>query len=145
MRYARGCGIKDGATDYVLTSFAPLFPFGHGLSYTEFAYRDLTITPESIGPSGQVTVSVTVENVGDRPGDEVVQLYINDVISSVVTPVIELKGFERTSLQPGESRTVRFVLGPKELALLDRHLERVVELGEFQVTVGGLKGTFQVR
>ncbi len=132
------------AYDYVLTEFAPLFPFGYGLSYTQFAYRDLTIEPEAIAPAGQVRVSVTVQNVGDRAGDEVVQLYINDVISSVVTPVIELKGFQRIHLEPGESRTVRFVLGPKELALLDRHLEPVVEPGEFEVMVGGLKGAFRV-
>ena len=82
---------------------------------------------------------------GDRAGDEVVQLYLNDVVSSVVTPLKELKGFQRVALQPGESRTVTFTLGSKQLALLDRHLEPVVEPGTFEVMIGGLKGTFEVR
>ena len=133
------------AYDYVLTSGKPLFEFGHGLSYTRFAYSDLSVTPPAIAPAGQVTVSVTVKNAGDRPGDEVVQLYIRDLVSSVVTPLKQLKGFQRVTLQPGESRTVECTLGPKHLSLLDRHLEPVVEPGTFEVTVGGLKGTFEVR
>jgi len=103
------------------------------------------VTPPAIAPAGQVTVSVTVKNAGDRPGDEVVQLYICDLVSSVVTPLKQLKGFQRVTLQPGESRTVECTLGPKHLSLLDRHLEPVVEPGTFEVTVGGLKGTFEVR
>lgn len=132
------------AYDYVLTSGKPLFPFGYGLSYTRFEYDSLAMTPRTIGPAGQVTVSVVVKNAGDRAGDEVVQLYVNDLVSSVVTPLKELKGFQRITLQPGEKRTVTFTLGPKQLALLDRHLEPVVEPGTFEVMVGGLKGTFEV-
>lgn len=133
------------AYDYVLTSFKPLFEFGYGLSYTRFEYSDLTTTPQAIGPGGQVTVSVKVQNAGDRAGDEVVQLYIRDLVSSVVTPLKQLKGFRRIALQPGETQTVEFTLGPKHLSLLDRHLEPVVEPGTFEVRVGGLKGTFEVR
>lgn len=132
------------AYDYVTSDFDPLFAFGYGLSYTTFSYSDLVITPETIGPAAHVTVHVTVSNTGDRAGDEVVQLYVNDVISSVVTPVIELKAFQRISLAPGESKTVTFDLGPKDLELLDKHLEPVVEPGTFEVQVGGLKGSFEV-
>jgi beta-glucosidase len=132
------------AYDYVDGEFAPLYPFGYGLSYTRFSYSDLTVTPGTIRPGGRVQVAVTVENVGDRAGDEVVQLYLRDVVSSVATPLQQLKGFARVTLRPGERRTVEFTLGPQELALLDRHLEPVVEPGTFEVTVGGLKGTFEV-
>jgi beta-glucosidase len=132
------------AYDYVLTSGKPLYEFGYGLSYTRFEYADLAISPQCIGPAGQVTVSVTVKNAGDRAGDEVVQLYVLDLVSSVVTPVKQLKGFRRVTLGAGESRTVEFTLGPKHLALLDRHLEPVVEPGTFAVMVGGLEGTFEV-
>jgi len=132
------------AYDYVLTSGKPLFEFGYGLSYTHFEYDSLAITPQTIGPAGQVIVSVVVKNAGDRGGDEIVQLYVNDVVSSVVTPLKELKGFQRVTLQPGESRTVTFALGPKHLALLDRHLEPAVEPGIFEVMIGGLKGTFEI-
>ncbi len=133
------------AYDYVQTPFEPQFPFGFGLSYTTFAYRDLTITPDTIAPAGRVTVEVTVENTGDRVGDEVVQLYLRDLVSSVVTPVRQLKGFQRVTLEPGESQTVSFELGPKELQLLDRHLEPVVEPGGFEVMIADLKGVFEVR
>jgi beta-glucosidase len=138
------------AYDYVLTSGKPLFEFGYGLSYTRFEYSGLTITSgqndaQAIGPAGQITVSVVVRNAGERAGDEVVQLYVRDLVSSVVTPLKQLKGFQRITLQPGESRTVGFTLGPKHLSLLDRHLEPVVEPGTFEVMVGGLKGTFEVR
>jgi beta-glucosidase len=132
------------AYDYVDGEFAPLYPFGYGLSYTRFSYSDLTITPGTIRPGGRVQVAVTVENVGDRAGDEVVQLYLRDVVSSVATPLQQLKGFARVTLQPGERRVVEFTLGPKELALLDRHREPVVEPGTFEVTVNVLKATFEV-
>jgi beta-glucosidase len=132
------------AYDYVDGAFAPLYAFGYGLSYTRFGYRDLAITPAAIRPGGHVQVAVTVENVGTRAGDEVVQLYLSDLVGSVVTPLKQLKGFARVTLQPGEQRVVEFTLGPKELALLDRHLEPAVEPGTFEVMVGGLKGTFEV-
>jgi beta-glucosidase len=95
-----------------------------------------------------VTVSVDVLNAGQRAGDEVVQLYVRDVVSSVATPVKSLKGFSRVHLQPGESRTVTFELKPSDLALLDRTFNWVVEPGAFEVmvggsSVGGLKGAFE--
>jgi len=126
------------------TSFRPyldmgreaLWPFGHGLSYTSFKLDNLKVNPERIGPAGRATVTVNVTNTGPRAGDEVVQLYIHDRVSSVTRPVKELRGFERVSLGPGEAKTVSFTLGPEALSLLDEHMSRVVEPGRFDVMVG---------
>jgi beta-glucosidase len=115
---------------------SPLFPFGHGLSYTKFEYTNLKISPAQVGPWGEVQVSADVQNTGQLQGAETVQLYVNDLVSSVTRPVRELKGFEKIVLQPGEKRTVRFKLGPEELSFLDRNLEPVVEPGTFRVMVG---------
>jgi len=121
---------------YVDIENTPLYPFGHGLSYTTFEYGNLKITPAETGVGGTVSVSLDVTNTGKRFGKEIVQLYIQDVISSVSTPVQELKGFEKIDLEPGESKTVTFTLTPEHLALYNRHLERVVEPGEFKVQIG---------
>lgn len=121
---------------YVDMNPTPLYEFGYGLSYTKFEYSNLKVEPKVTGTGGSVRVTADVENTGDRPGAEVVQLYINDVISSVVTPVKQLRGFEKIALRPGEKKTVSFVLAPEHLALLDRHLERSVEPGTFKVMVG---------
>jgi len=129
----------------------PLFAFGYGLSYTEFKYSNLLISPGIIGPAGDVFVSVDVENTGKREGEEVVQLYIDDVYSSVSTPVKELRGFEKVKLAPGEKKSVRFQLSPEHLSLLDINLQPVVEPGMFKVMVGSssedirLKGEFEVK
>ena len=127
----------------------PLFAFGHGLSYTRFQLSNLKLSRRDIPPDGRLAVSVDVQNIGDRPGDEVVQLYIRDLVASVVRPVKELAGFERVSLQAGETKTVRFELGPERLGLYNRQLQFVVEPGEFRVTVGtsstgGLEDRFEV-
>ena len=130
---------------------SPLFPFGHGLSYTTFEYSNLNITPKVSGPGAHYTVSVNVKNTGKREGKEVVQLYIDDVISSMVTPIIELKGFEKINLRPGEQKTVTFTLTPEHLSMLDAHMERVVEPGKFKVMVGSScddirqEGEFEVK
>ncbi|MCE5249784.1 glycoside hydrolase family 3 C-terminal domain-containing protein [bacterium] len=136
---------------YADMSAEPLFYFGHGLSYTTFEYSNLRITPKETGPAGEVKISVDVKNTGAREGKEVVQLYINDVIATVSTPVIELKGFEKIALKPGETKKVDFVLGPEHLSLINRHMERVVEPGTFEVMVGHsskdirLKGTIEIK
>jgi beta-glucosidase len=122
---------------YLYASTAPLFPFGHGLSYTTFAYSDLKVSPQQIGPAGRAEVSVTVTNTGRRAGDEVVQLYIRDLVSSVTRPVMELKDFRRVALAPGESRTVTFTLTPDKLAFFDLDMRRTVEPGWFDIMVGG--------
>ena len=114
----------------------PLYPFGYGLSYSNFEYSNIRISPESTGPHGKFTVLVDVKNVSNRTGKEVVQLYIRDKISTVVRPVKELKGFDKIHLKPGESETVSFELGFKELKMLDRDMNWVVEPGDFQVMIG---------
>src|SRR5262249_11225854 len=101
---------------YLFDSTRPLFPFGHGLSYTNFAYSTPTVSPARIGPDRPATVSVDVTNTGTRVGDEVVQLYLRAEVSRATRPVAELKGFRRITLAPGERRTVTFELGPEQLS-----------------------------
>jgi beta-glucosidase len=121
---------------YLDVSWTPLFPFGYGLSYTQFRLSNLQLSAQRIRPDGRLTVSADVENTGRRAGDEVVQLYIHDVAASVTRPVKELKGFERITLQPGEKRRVEFTLTPRELGFYNREMRFVVEPGEFKVFVG---------
>ncbi|MDT5271852.1 MAG: beta-glucosidase [Acidobacteriota bacterium] len=121
---------------YLYTNKEPLFPFGYGLSYTTFAYSDLKVSPQQIGPAGSASVSVIVTNTGRRAGEEVVQLYITDLVSTVTRPVIELKDFKRVSLAPGESKTVTFTLAPDKLSFLDLDMRRTVEPGWFDIMVG---------
>lgn len=136
-------------TKYLDLPNTPLYPFGYGLSYTEFKLSNLQTDKREILPNGSVKVSVDVENVGKRTGDEVVQLYIHDVAASVTRPVKELRGFRRITLRAGEKRTVEFVLTSKELEFYDRALKPIVEPGTFQVFVGtssenGLQTDFEV-
>jgi beta-glucosidase len=123
--------------EYLGSTVLPLFPFGWGLSYSTFKYANVRATPDSIGPQGRTTVSVDVTNSGAVRGDEVVQLYIRDDVSSVTRPVKELRGFRRITLNPGETKTVEFTLGPDELSFLNRDMHRVVESGTFTIMVGG--------
>jgi beta-glucosidase len=116
--------------------WTPLYPFGYGLSYTTFKIGKPQLSAPQISANGKLTVSVEVENTGKRAGDEVVQLYIRDVVASMTRPVKELKGFQRVSLQPGEKRRLEFVLGPEHLGFWNREMRYVVEPGEFRVMVG---------
>jgi len=122
--------------DYLFESAEPLYPFGYGLSYTTFSYDNLSVSPSVIGQGGRTTVRVNVMNTGKVTGDEVVQLYIRDEVSSVTRPVEELKGFQRVTLKPGETKMVAFTVTPAELSFLNEAMERVVEPGEFSVMVG---------
>ncbi len=122
---------------YLFDDKTPLFSFGHGLSYTTFAYSDLKVTPEVGGIGTTAKVSVQVTNTGTRAGDEVVQLYIHDRLASVTRPIMELKDFCRITLQPAESKTVEFELTPEKLSFINEQMERVVEPGEFDIMVGG--------
>jgi beta-glucosidase len=119
------------------TSIKPLFPFGWGLSYTNFKYDNLRLAPNAIGPQGTTAVSVDVTNTGKVAGAEVAQLYIHDEVSSVTRPIKELRGFHRVTLDPGKTETITFTLGPDELSFLDREMHRVVEPGSFDIMVGG--------
>jgi len=116
--------------------FTPLYRFGHGLSYTTFKYSNLTIAPRPEDP-GFITVSVDIENTGDRDGDEVAQLYITDLLTSVITPVIELNGVKRVSLKKGEKKTAIFELTPYQLSFLNADMERVLEPARLRIHVGG--------
>lgn len=135
--------------DYVDLSVKPLYPFGHGLSYTRFEYRDLEVSPAQVSSAGEVILQVTVQNTGQRAGDEVVQLYLRDVLASVTRPVKELKGFCRVTLQPGEARTVTFRLPVALLAFYNLERQYVVEPGKIEVMVGSsaedirLRGEFE--
>jgi beta-glucosidase len=128
---------------YLYTSKEPLFPFGYGLSYTTFEYSNLKVSPAQIGPGGQAQVSVTVTNTGKRAGDEIVQLYIHDLVGSVTRPVKELKDFRRISLAPGETKTVTFTITPDKLSFYNLNMERVVEPGWFDIMVGTSSEKYQ--
>ncbi len=134
---------------YLDSPNTPLYPFGYGLSYTTFEYGDLVLSADTIAPGGTMTVSATVRNTGDVAGAEVVQLYVRDLVASVVRPVKELEGFTKVFLEPGEAQTVQFTLGPGELGFYDRDMQWVVEPGDFKVWIGwssdeGLEGSFVV-
>jgi beta-glucosidase len=123
----------------------PLYPFGFGLSYTNFRYENLKLSAKSIKAGQSVKVSVDVRNAGDRAGDEVVQLYVTDVAASVPTPIRSLAGIKRIFLKPGEKQTVSFTLGAERMTVIDDKGQRVVEPGEFTVSVGGKQPGFTGR
>lgn len=131
--------------DYDNLSGLPLFPFGFGLSYTQFRYEQLTVSPAVIGTKDSAVVKFRLTNTGDRAGEEVVQLYIRDRLSSVVTPVLALKGFQRVSLAAGASREIRFSLGPEQLAILNDKLQPVVEPGECAIYIGASSADLRLK
>lgn len=142
---------KSSSATYVDESNKPLFAFGHGLSYSRFEYSNLKIGKPDISIDENQTITVSIKNISDRAGAEVVQLYITDTYSSVGTPRIQLRGFKRVELGPNEEKEVEFTLLPDDLSLWNVDMERVVEPGEFQVKIGAasddirLEGTFNVQ
>jgi beta-glucosidase len=124
-------------SNYLDVSNEPLYPFGFGLSYTEFGYGELKLSASEITSADSLRVSIDITNKGTRDGSEVVQLYIRDLVGSVTRPVKELKGFQKISLKAGETRTVNFTLGMKDLSFYNSELKFVAEPGQFQVFVGG--------
>lgn len=142
---------KPGSDEVSSTAVSgALYPFGHGLSYTTFAYRDLEISPLQQGPLGDIHISFKVKNMGKVQGDEVVQLYLRDEVSSVTTYTKVLRGFERITLKAGEEQTVHFTLRPQDLGLWDKYMQFRVEPGSFKVMVGSssvdirLQGQFKI-
>lgn len=138
-----GRPLKEGAwfekfrSNYLDVTNEPLYPFGYGLSYTDFAYGDVTLSKSELSGNEELTASITVTNTGKADGAEVVQLYIRDLVGSVTRPVSELKGFEKVNLKAGETRTIRFTITPELLKFYNYDLDYVAEPGEFEVMIGG--------
>jgi beta-glucosidase len=150
--YRKPSGRKSATWgDYVDGSADPLFEFGYGLSYTAFEYSNLVIRPKKAPVDGEITIKVDITNIGNRAGEEVVQLYINDILASVTRPVKELRGFARIYLKVSEKKTVTFHLPTDDLAFYDKKMERKVEPGVFRVMIGSssadvrLQGEFEVK
>ncbi|HEU5057961.1 MAG TPA: glycoside hydrolase family 3 N-terminal domain-containing protein [Kofleriaceae bacterium] len=133
------------SSKYIDAPIPPLFPFGHGLSYTRFEYAGLVISPEAPAAQGTVAIEFTVKNAGDRAGVEVAQLYVRDPAASATRPVLELKGFARVELAPGQTRTVRIELPVAMLAFHGADMRRAVEPGEIQVMVGASSADLRLR
>jgi beta-glucosidase len=131
--------------DYVDLTGQPLFPFGFGLSYTTFEYSDLVLDPAETTADGAVTVRCRIRNSGTRAGDEVVQLYVRDVLASVARPVMELRGFTRVHLRPGEEREISVRLGRDDFRMLDERMQWVVEPGVFRILVGSSSKDIRLR
>lgn len=129
-------GESIGFVNYVDLPHTPRYDFGYGLSYTKFAYENLRVSDAEIDAAGSVTIDVDVKNIGDRAGDEVVQLYLTDQYASMVRPVKELAGFKRVKLQPGEIKTVTFTVAASQMAFLDREMRWKIEKGLYTVEVG---------
>ncbi len=136
--------------DYVDLSGKPLFPFGYGLSYTEFEYSNLAIDPPEVKSGQRVKITFDLKNIGTMAGDEVVQLYIHDPIASIARPIKELRGFQRLHLQPGEKASISFELTSDDLSLWDANMKWVLEPGRFDIFIGSssedirLQGSFEV-
>jgi beta-glucosidase len=129
-------GRSNWYVDYVEMPVTPLYPFGHGLSYTTFSYSDLHLSAKKVGPGEQIDITLTVTNTGKTAGDEVVQLYVCDEYASIPRPVKELKGFCRIALEPGQSRKLTFHLPVDMLAFYDEELNLVVEAGKIKFSLG---------
>ena len=128
--------MKELKRGYVDMPATPLYPFGHGLSYTNYEYSNLRIEPAAIRPGGEARVSVDVKNVGTRAGEETVQLYVHETYAPVSLPVKQLRGFDRVALKPGEAKTVTLTLTPEDLQLLDIDMHWRVVPGDFEIMVG---------
>jgi len=132
-------------TSFGNMAFKPQFAFGHGLSYTTFAYSDLRLSQKTISGNSDLSVSVTVANSGSRAGKEVIQLYLNDLVASLSPPGKKLKRFAKVYLEPGQSRTLTFKLNKDDLSFIGVNNKPVVEPGEFEVMIGGLKDKFELK
>lgn len=131
-----GDDFKKFRSNYLDVPNSPLYPFGYGLSYTSFDYSDVTLDKDSMAMNGELKASVKVTNTGEMAGEEVVQMYIHDVVRSLTQPVKELKGFQKVELEPGESKKVEFSITPEKLSFYDRETNFVAEAGEFEVFIG---------
>ena len=137
-------GASIGFAEYVDRPHTPRYFFGHGLSYTSFAYDNLEVSKESVVPDGQVEISLDVTNTGNRAGCEIVQLYLKDTHASMVRPCMELQGFSRVELEPGETKRVTFVVAPSQMAFLTIEMKWKIEKGEIQVLAGASAGDIRL-
>ncbi|WP_289039682.1 beta-glucosidase BglX [uncultured Zobellia sp.] len=149
-RPIEGDNFQKFKSNYLDVENTPLLPFGHGLSYTDFSYSNIQLNKDEIGQDMSITVSVDVSNTGKYDGEEVVQLYLRDVVRSVTPPMRELKGFKKTFLKKGETKTVELTLKPEDLKFYNAALEFVAEPGEFEIFVGtdataDLKTSFRLK
>lgn len=124
-------------SNYLDVPNSPLFPFGYGLSYTSFTYSNLTLSSNTMNASGKIDASITVTNNGNYDGEEVVQLYLRDIVASIARPVKELKGFQKIMLKKGESKTVNFSIGINDLKFYNTDLQYIAEPGDFKIFIGG--------
>jgi beta-glucosidase len=137
--------VEKYVSRYIDVPNSPLYPFGYGLSYTDFTYSNLQVSPAVQHAQGPIGITVDITNSGSRAGDEVVQLYVQDKLSSVITYETKLRGFERVNLQPGEKKTVKFTLHPDDLAILDKDMHWTVEPGKFEVWIGSSSEDIRLR
>lgn len=133
------------SSNYLDTTNEPLYPFGYGLSYTRFTYGDMHLSSETLSENGDLTVSVTVSNVGNYDGYEIVQLYLHDIYAEIARPIKELKGFGRIFLRKGESREVKFIITAADLKFYNSELQYLYEPGEFDVMVGPNSRDVQIK
>jgi beta-glucosidase len=131
--------------DYVNLTGQPLFPFGFGLSYTTFSYSDLKLGSSGILSGDSTFVQCRIRNTGQIAGDEVVQLYLRDEFASVARPLMELKGFQRIHLKPGETKEIRFEITPEMLSMLDVNLNKTIEPGTFRIMIGASSKDIRLR
>jgi len=126
----------DYRSSYLDVPNSPLYPFGHGLSYTNFEYSNLTLDKSSFSKDQSINASITITNIGEYDGEEVVQLYIQDIVASVTRPVKELKGFEKIALKKGKSKTVTFTIDEKTIEFYGIDMKLISESGDFNLWVG---------
>ena len=135
---------------YLDIGYTPHFPFGYGLSYTNFRYEDIVVSKENIGFNEELTISASITNTGDKDGKELVQLYIQDVIGSITRPIRELKGFEHVSLKSGETKKVSFTISSKDLKFVNSNMRFIAEKGKFNAWIApnassGLQTSFNLQ
>lgn len=143
--FDKGGSYDDPNGDYIFEKPYALWPFGHGLSYTDFKYDNMQLNDSIFSPDNEIKIKLTVKNTGKRAGKEVVQVYVRDNFSSVNTPIQQLKAFKKINLEPGQEKEVEFSIPVDELALYNERLQRIVEPGEFEIQVGAASDDIKFR
>jgi beta-glucosidase len=134
--------VREVFNDNISGGYDPLFPFGHGLSYTSFAYSDIQLSSANLKGNGKLTISISIKNTGSRDGKHTVELYTRDMYASITPNIQRLRAFQKISLKAGESKTVTFTLDKNDLAFVNAQFKTVTEPGEFEVMIGSKKAKF---